>query len=140
MGVRVSDLTGDTYKWITRGIIRTLAVGCLMLGLAMIYGGAERFSGPSFATARLVPGAVYTWGGTIALAGAVVLAGILAHWFRRIVITGLWLMAVWFMFFVVSLGLTTLLSPQAAVTGPFAYGMLATVCVVIAVAGMVGKQ
>lgn len=124
-----------TYQWITRGIVRTLGCVGVALGVAMDWGGAERFSGPGFATARLIPGGVYTWGTSLAIAGFVVLVGVVAGWQRRIVALGLFLQALWFMFFAVGLAVTTASNPEGSVTGPFAYGGLAILCVIASVGG-----
>lgn len=124
-----------TYQWITRAFIRTLGFGGLLLGLAMLFGGPERFSSPGFATARLVPGGVYSWGAAMVLAGGLVAFGVLADWQRRVVVAGLGLQAAWFLFFATSLTITTLQTTQGAVTGPFAYGTMATLCILGAVGG-----
>ena len=116
-----------------RGFIVIRSTGLFLLGAALCYGGPERFSAPGFATARAIPGGVYTWGCTVAIAGAVALAGVARSWHRRAVITGLWLQAFWVLFFMISLTKTAFASDKGALTGPVVYLMVAAECLLFAV-------
>ncbi len=127
------------YQWITRAVIRTFATASIVMGLAMTWGGPGRFSSPGFATAREVPGDVYTWAGTSLLAGSVVLFGIALDWHRPTVTAGLFLAFFWHLFFALSLGISTAHTTSGAVTGPVAYGTFAILCMICAVGEREGR-
>jgi hypothetical protein len=118
------------YQSAHRVSVTCCAVIGLTLGAAMILGGPGRFTASGFATARVMPGGVYTWGGALALAGSLTLAGIGANWARRVVMAGLLLEGCWYAFFAVSLGIATYEDPHVAVTGPIVYTGAAIWCVI----------
>jgi hypothetical protein len=119
-----------TYRFATRATTLALASGGTFLGVAMILGGPERFSSPGFATARLVPGGVYAWGGMLAAAGAVTLLGIHLQWARRTVMAGMALEGCWFAFFALTLAIAALHDPKVAVTGPVIYALVSMICAI----------
>lgn len=118
------------YQFAVRSWLTCLAVLGIAMGLAMVAGGPQRFGAAGFASARLVPGGVYSWGGLLAVAGAITLTGILGRWRRRIVMLGLLLEGAWFAFFAVALGSAAVADPHVAVTGPIVYGCVAALCAI----------
>ncbi len=116
-----------------RGFILIRSIGLFLLGVALCYGGPARFSAAGFASARAVPGGVYTWGVTVAVAGAVALVGVARAWQRLLVVSGMWLQGLWVLFFMISLTKTALASDKGALTGPVAYLMIAAECLLFAV-------
>lgn len=136
----MSPLPSESYRWITRAFVKTFGIGGLLLGLAMIAAGPTRFSSPGLATARLVPGGVYSWGSVMVAAGVITLLGVIDHWRRNVVVVGMFLQAVWFLFFTISLVSTAVRSPTGAVTGPIVYTMLGVLAVIAAVGGRSSSQ
>lgn len=123
------------YQLTVRLIVQVLSGGAVAMGLGAAIGGPERFSSASLATARLVPGGVYTWSALIAVGGLIALIGVALHWRRRVVMTGLAWQASWYAFFDVSLWTAVFRDPRAGMTGAVVYLMLAVVCVILYVAG-----
>lgn len=119
-----------TYQTGLRAFVACLAVTGIVLGLAMIAGGPERFGADGFAVARRLPGGVYTWGAAFAAAGGVAMAGIVAGWRRRVVMVGTGLEGCLFAFFALSLGIATYSDPKVAVTGPIIYTGCAALCAI----------
>lgn len=103
------------------------------MGLAMCWGGDERFGGPSFATARIIPGGASTWGLSLAIIGALVMVGSVGWQHPLLAAGSLGALSLWFGFFAYALAQATLQQENAAVTGPFAYTMLAALSLFLAV-------
>ncbi|GAB6901848.1 hypothetical protein [Kineosporia succinea] len=119
--------------WIVQGVAGVLGLGGLLLGAGLVLGGKERFGGPSFNTARALPGEQDTWGGALVVLGLIVLWATFGKAHYRTLSATLFAEGVWFMFFALSLAQAAMQIPTAAATGPFAYGMLAGSCIVLAV-------
>jgi hypothetical protein len=129
--------------YVTR-ILLTRLVGtwALLFGIVFTIGGFDRISTASFGTINRVPFAPASWGIPLALVGLVVLILALqpvtldkrGHTERLIMQCGLFLMAVWNLTFAIAFLIEIFRVPVAAVSGPFAYGMNAAVCLVLMVA------
>lgn len=122
------------YQLTTRTIIRILASSSVLMGVDMALGGPARFGSPGFATARLIPGEVYTWAGVITVGGLLTLGGSL-RWRRRTVMTGLAWMGLVFGFLDVTLWWSRFSDPKTAVTGCWIYFAVATTCAVLLAGG-----
>jgi hypothetical protein len=114
-------------RWLLRAVILLIGAGSALMGAALILGGPGRFGSPSFATARLSPGEVYTWGVLILAAGAATLLGAIT-WRRRLVEAGCLAMAFWYLFFDVSIITISFPDPHGAVTGAVVYSTVTGLC------------
>lgn len=115
------------YQWGLRAIVGTCAVGSVIFGFGLIWGGPARFGSPGFAVARELPGTCYTWGVMVMACGAVTIAGVLTGWHRRTVVIGTAGQGVWFLFFAVALLGSFINDPKVATTGWMIYGLVAVV-------------
>lgn len=112
------------YLLLVRTARWTLAVLAVLLGLALIAGGPARFGAPSMYVARQVPGEHVTWGAFIAAAGLAVVVGKLTErW--PLVEAGMFAIGLWCWFFAVTLAVSALREPKAALTGLVVYGGVA---------------
>jgi hypothetical protein len=113
-----------------QALARWLCTYGVVQGIFVIAGGRKRWSGSSFETALLVPGAPASWGWALLVIG---LAGIICSLRGRIrgVALTLYGVTVWFAFFTISLGKTALEVPEAATTGVVTYGALAVISAVL---------
>lgn len=123
------------YQLTLRLIVQVMSVGAVGIGVGAAIGGPERFSSPSLATARLIPGGVYTWAALITVGGLITLTGVCLHWKRLVVMIGLAWQGCWYLFFDVSLWTAAFRDPRAGMTGAMVYLMLSVVCVVLYVGG-----
>lgn len=108
---------------ISVGVIRVFGTGSLLYGLTVVVQGPQRWSGPSYATATsLAPS--WLWGSVIAALGALALAGSLAHLFgvRNV---GLYGIAIWLLFFAVTVAIEAARNPHVSAAGAVLYGMVA---------------
>jgi hypothetical protein len=118
---------GD-YVVIVRLTSRILGGFGVGLGLVIILGGPDRFTAPSLAVARQVPGQQYTWGAVAAAAGiAILVGGIRRAW--TVLLAGTVALALWCTFFAVSVALAALIDPHAPFTGVVTYGTLALIAI-----------
>jgi hypothetical protein len=123
-----------TYQLAVRTTISIFAVTSTLMGIDMTVSGPARFTAPALATARTVPGGVWTWGAIIAAGGALTLTGSIG-WHRRVVMAGLTWMGLVFGFFDIALWTSRFADPRAAVTGCWTYLMVAAACGVLIVSG-----
>lgn len=122
------------YQMGVRTVVQVLALVALLFGFAIIIGGGGRFAGPSFATARQLPGGYLTWGLLAMGVGGFTLFSS-RDWHRRWVMLGLAADSVLFFFFTVSLALTAANDPHVPFTGIVAYGGYSALCAVSYVVG-----
>lgn len=125
------------YQGTHRDIIRVLSAGSVVFGAGLIWGGPSRFGSPGFAVARQLPGACYTWGALVTAFGLVTLAGAVRGWVpgRRIVMTGLYLQGLWFLFWAVTLFVSFLHDARVPTTGWMVYGLVSGVLFLLAITG-----
>ena len=122
------------YQLTTRITIRVIAAYSIGLAADMALSGPARFGVAALATARLIPGSVYTWAAFIAAGATLTLTGSI-RWRRPIVMAGLMWMGLLYGFFDIALWTARTQEPTAPVTGCWIYLMLATVCAVLYVGG-----
>jgi hypothetical protein len=120
----------ELERWLLRAVILTVGAGSTFMGVSLIAGGPQRFTAPGFATARLIPGGSYTWGALILAAGVAVLAGA-GLWHRRTLEAGCLGMGAWYLWFDLSLIVTSTRDPHGAVTGAVIYLTAAVLCAVL---------
>lgn len=115
------------YRWLAQAMVTILGVGSGALGLAMLVGGPTRFAASSFATARMVPGEHVTWA-VLFLAGAALT--LIGAWrkHKRMTRTGLFVMAIGYLFLDVSLTITAINDPNAPLTGAVIYAVISATC------------
>jgi hypothetical protein len=119
------------YQDTVRATVEAFAVGAIALGAGIAYGGPARFVAPSLATARAMPGGCYTWAAAIGGSGLLTLAGARLGWRRHVVMSGLAVMGMIYLFFDVSLWVTAVQDPTTPLTGCVVYLMVAVVCGVL---------
>lgn len=126
MGRTERLLRPDSSQWVVQALARWLCTYAAVQGIFVIAGGRKRWSGESFATALLVPGAPASWGWAFLIVG---LLGICCSLRGRMrgVAWSLYGVTIWFAFFTISLLKTALASPTAATTGVVTYGALAVI-------------
>jgi hypothetical protein len=92
----------------------------LLQGVGIALGGYQRWSGPTYAMLRQIPGGPYTWGFGIAAAGAFILAGsALMRW--KVKATGLVFMSFWSLVFALSSVQAIIHTPSAGTTAAPTY-------------------
>jgi hypothetical protein len=101
------------------------------LGVGMTIGGPQRLRDMTFQQIATVPGAPAVWGVPLAVLGAVALMGSVLE-ARRLTSFALVAMAAWSTLFALQFARAVLDNPNAAVTGVFAYGVLAIFAGVLA--------
>lgn len=123
------------YRESTRLTVRALATIAVAVGAAILVGGPERFNhSPSLAIAASSPGGWVTWGILDIFIGGWTLAAS-RHWHRRAVMWGLLAQTVLFSFWTVTIGVSSLHSPTAPLTGIAVYGGYSVACSICFVAG-----
>lgn len=127
------NLDARLSQWIVQSLARLLATYAIFQGLFIIVGGADRWRGASLTTALAFPGAPASWGVILLACGVLTLAAT----FRprmRVVSWALFAIAVWDLFFALSLLATLLRYPEAPTTGVFVYGHQAVLACFLAFA------
>lgn len=128
-------LAGTIYQQSQRLTIQALAVISLLVGVAILVGGPERFNhSAALVTASQVPGGWITWGVLAVLVGAWTL-GSSHHWHRRGVMYGLLAQSIFFMFWTVTLTVSCFQQPNAPMTGIAVYGGYSVACSICFVTG-----
>lgn len=117
-------------RWLLRAVILIIGAGSTLMGVSLLLAGPGRFSSPGFATARLVPGGVYTWGVLILIAGSATLSGAGA-WHPHILRWACLGMAFWYLWFDLSLIVTSAMDPRGSVTGAVVYLMVTALCLLL---------
>lgn len=117
-------------RWLLRAVILIVGAGSALMGVSLLAAGARRFTSPGFATARLVPGGVYTWGVLILIAGVATLIGAGA-WHPHILRWSCLGMAFWYLWFDISLIVTSAPDPKGSVTGAVVYLMVTALCLLL---------
>lgn len=118
-----------TYEWYANCTVYLALLAALALSLAILLGGPRRFSAPSFAVARLIPGEQATWGGILLGLGLIMAFGVAMEWHAHLIMIGFLGMAAWYGFFALTLGVSSFREPSSALTGMCAYGTLSALCV-----------
>lgn len=117
------------YQWSSRVTVRALGFTAIVLGLVILAGGPQRFSGSGFAVARIVPGGAYTWGGIITGCGfAVILASL--SWHRKAIALALLIAAAWNAAFASFIAVAAASNPATSMTGVVIYGSYAVMCLI----------
>lgn len=118
------------YRWFVQAMVTIAGCTAGALGLAILAGGAARFTAPGFATARLIPGSWATWGVMFTAIGALTLLGAWQRhnaWIR----VGLLAEAIGFLFFDLSLIATAFADPKGALTGCVIYAAFPAACLAL---------
>lgn len=134
-------------QWAIQAITRTVGAYAMVQGVAIVLGGRERWSGPSFVRALQLPGAPASWGWILALLGLLVLASTFA-WTQagvrplsfRAVALGLFGISAWSMFFALTfVDVAYLNTPETfsnglkpATTGIYTYFLQSCICTLLA--------
>lgn len=118
-------------QWLVQAITRCLATVMIMLGIAILLGGAKRFSGLSYSFALNIPGAPWSWGSLALVAGALALAGTFLE-SNRAVAVGMFLGGFWALFFAITFARAAAKFEQANTTAMVAYAGYAVLCVIVA--------
>lgn len=117
-------------RWLLRAVILIVGAGSTLMGFSLLVAGPNRFSNSGFATARLVPGGVYTWGVVILIAGIATLIGAWS-WHPQLLRWACLGMAFWYLWFDLSLIVTSAMDPKGSVTGAVVYLMLTAACLLL---------
>lgn len=112
---------------------RLAASMAIVMGLVIVVGGEGRWIGPSYKAALAVPGAPESWGMALGAVGLLTLAGSLLGSLGATRL-GLYGIAVWALFFAISVAKAAYYDPHAGTTGIIAYFYIAIQLVVLAVA------
>ena len=123
-------LRPDMSQWVVQALARWLCTYAVVQGVFVIAGGRKRWSGPSFETALMVPGAPASWGWAFLIVGLFGLCASLRARLRGTAVS-LFGITIWFCFFAISLAKTAFDNPNAATTGVITYGALAVVSAVL---------
>jgi len=110
-------------QWTVQTLARLLATYAVCNGAHIIISGRTRFTGPSYETAMLVPGAPASWGVVLIIAGLLALFGSLTLR-PRIACVGLWIGGLWSMFFTITFFASYLSHRAGNPTGMWVYGLL----------------
>lgn len=103
-------------------VITKLVAGYAILqGVAIFLGGLGRFGAPGYAIALQVPGAPWSWGVVIIMAGTIMVCGVVRRSSRTVAI-GAFLGAAWSMFFATAFAWAAIGNPTANTTGMWVYG------------------
>ena len=117
-------------QWAVRLIVTVLGLLGIALGLAILLGGPERFSGVSYRVAASMPGAPWSWAVHILVAGVLTLAGVILG---RALLVSLGMLAAGFccLLFASAFILAQIQYPQANSTAAWMYLSAASVCLII---------
>lgn len=116
-------LDPPVYVLAFRLMSRTYSFLGVALGLALLLGGADRFAGAPFATARTVPGDQITWGLIALLGGSLGLVGSVTRRVRLLT-SGVAVLVVWDLFFSLTFTVAAL-SGRNSLTGCVTYAFAA---------------
>lgn len=123
-------------EWAIRALARGLATWGLYVSVAILLGSTERFGGPSMIKALELPGAPPSWGASIGLSSACLLAGSLLG-MRRLLVVGALANSAWAFFFALSYLFAQFALPTATVTGFPTYLAIAVANILVVVAHQV---
>lgn len=123
------------YQASQRLTIQALAVIAILVGVAILLGGPERFNhAPSLQAAAQVPGGWVTWGTLAILVGGWTL-GASHRWHRQRVMWGLLAQTIFFSFWTVTIAASAVQQPTSPLTGIAVYGGYSVACSICYVAG-----
>ena len=112
-------------QWYVRVTTMIWGVFGVGIGLAILIGGDERWSGISYEVAASTPGAPASWGVTILLAGVLILTGAISGRPRFTALGGL-IGTSWGVLFAISFIVASIRYPAANNTAFWAYAAIAT--------------
>lgn len=129
-----------TGLWVDRHLAQWITVIIMIihtgLGMAIIGGGIQRFSRPSYTPLiEYVDGHTWIWGLWIALAG-----WLMTFPFRWIGIIGLWLGMIWHIVWMSCFTIAVIEYDTAAATPVPVYGGLAMICAALLTARVIDKS
>lgn len=114
-------------QWFVRCVTRLIAAYAVVVGVAILIGGPQRFAGLSYRVAIQTPGAPSSWGVAIILAGVLMLAGSLFA-MPRIIALGALLGAIWAALFAWAFSVAAIRYDEANTTAQWAYLTLFVLC------------
>lgn len=118
-------------QWAVRAVATVFGVVGVGMGVGILTGGVNRFSGVSYSVAASLPGAPESWGITILAAGAAALVGILLG--RAFVIAlGMLVAGLWSLLFASAFLVAFLRYPDAVSTAVWIYSAAAFACFILA--------
>lgn len=129
---RHTELVVDPHlaQWAVRLIVSVLGLLGVALGIAILIGGAERFSGISYRVALSLPGAPASWGFTVLVGGVLTILGTLLG--RALVVSaGMLVAGFWCLLFSSAFFLAQRQYAQANGTAGWMYLSAALVCFII---------
>lgn len=117
-------------QWVVLAIGRGILTIGVILGVLIVLGGKQRWSSPSYEVALTYPYAPESWGWVLGVFSIAGLVGSLTSRLRLVSI-GLYLIAVWCLFFSFSFIQTAVGNPSAATTGiPIYLGTAVCACLI----------
>lgn len=128
-----TELVVDPHlaQWAVRTLTRTIGLYAVVVGLAILVGGQERFAGLSYQVALDTPGAPASWGVWSLIAGLGILVGSLFAK-PRVIGAGAVVGAMWALLFAVAFTRAALSFDKANTTAPWAYFLLFLVYGIVA--------
>jgi hypothetical protein len=128
-----SRLSPPVTQWVVTALGRLALTAAIVLGFLIILGGEPRFAGPAYSVALTYPGAPESWGVVV---GGLGLVGLVSSLMGRLTLIRwtLFGVAVWGIFFAISIWQAALQTPTAGITGVVVYGWFSINAVVLAVA------
>ena len=128
-----TELVVDPHlaQWAVRTVTTTFAIMGSLLGIAIIVGGPERFSGISYTVALQLPGAPWSWGAIILACGLTTLTGVFVGR-PGIAGIGMMLAGCWCLAFAIAFAISSFRYPTANTTAFFIYGSAAILCFIFA--------
>jgi hypothetical protein len=120
------SLDPHVAQWVVRAVTQCFAIYAILIGLAIIIGGAPRFGGVSYTVALELPGAPASWGILIAAAGVVTLLGTLMAKPGMVGI-GMIAAALWSLMLASAFAIATWKYPDASSTAMWVYLFVAAI-------------
>lgn len=119
-------------QWAIQALARWTLTVAIGLGIMILVGGRARWASPAYADAIRYPGAPYSWGAIVGLAGVVGIACSLRGRPRGVAAC-LFVVSAWCLFFCISLISGAFRSPIAGTTGIAVYAGTSVTAGVLAV-------
>ena len=132
-------LNADTCQWVVQALTRLLATYSVALGVLILLGGRARWSGPSYVTALMLPGAPASWGVVLLIVGVLTIWGTFRVKLATVML-GCYSIAVWCFFFGMAGLKTAYDNPLAGTTGIPTYAVLGVTSAILGVVYMQSRR
>lgn len=132
-GEQVTEETRFIATMVTaaRLVSKVVALYCLVQGLNIILAGPIRFGAAGYRYALAAPGAPWSWGALIVVAGVVMTVGLISME-PKVTAVGIYIAAGWSAFFGIVFAWAAYVDPTANTTGMWAYGVMAVLFTILA--------